>query len=395
MTFTRSHPTLLFYKTASEIPAKYWKLLRASKSHYFTASYLSSLEVHHPNMDFLYALCLDEKQQLRGFVSVQVFDFSLESLETDWQNTFMRIGSLARKLKLFPKRKPLRILNCGLPHVSGNHGVFLLAESDQKRIVSALFKGIQTYVKQSYKEAPIDIFMVKDFPENELHTMNELINMGYYAFNVEPNMVVRIPNTWKSLSDYTAALKTKFRVKTNKALQRSQDLEIEILNSSSIASALEEMTRLFRSVTANASFNLTDFNLASYERLLQVFPEDYFVKTYRFQGKLVGFSSGLFQAQALDAHFVGIDYTYNKSLAIYQRMLYDYIDMAIQRKVVKLNLGRTASEIKSSVGATPEHLTVYIRHKKSITNKFLQLFLHRIQPSEFQQKFPFKKDANS
>ncbi len=87
--------------------------------------------------------------------------------------------------------------------------------------------------------------------------------------------------------------------------------------------------------------------------------------------------------------------TLNKSNAIYQRMLYDYIDIAIKQKLSTINFGRTASEIKSSVGAIPEHLTVYIRHKKTITNKFLKLFLLKIQPTEFHQKFPFKIDKKS
>ncbi len=82
----------------------------------------------------------------------------------------------------------------------------------------------------------------------------------------------------------------------------------------------------------------------------------------------------------------------NKSHAIYQRMLYDYIDIAIKQKLSTLNFGRTASEIKSSVGAIPQHLTVYIRHKKSIRNKFLKLFLLKIRPTKFNQKFPFKID---
>ena len=60
------------------------------------------------------------------------------------------------------------------------------------------------------------------------------------------------------------------------------------------------------------------------------------------------------------------------------------------KKLHTINFGRTASEIKSSVGAVPEDLTIYLRHKKGITNKFLRLLLQRIQPSTFQQKFPFK-----
>ena len=95
---------------------------------------------------------------------------------------------------------------------------------------------------------------------------------------------------------------------------------------------------------------------------------------------------------SLDAHFVGIDYTNNKEYAIYQRMLYDYIALGIKKKVNTINFGRTASEIKSSVGAVPQDLTVYLRHKKTITNQILSLFLKRIQPSVFKQKYPFKNN---
>jgi hypothetical protein len=93
----------------------------------------------------------------------------------------------------------------------------------------------------------------------------------------------------------------------------------------------------------------------------------------------------------LDAHFVGIDYLLNKEYAIYQRMLYDYIKIAIKKRIKVLNFGRTASEIKSSIGAVPQDLTMYIRHKKSIKNRILRLFLQKIEPTPFHQKFPFKK----
>ena len=71
-------------------------------------------------------------------------------------------------------------------------------------------------------------------------------------------------------------------------------------------------------------------------------------------------------------------------------MLYDYIEIAISKKLKTINFGRTASEIKSSVGAFPQDLTMYLRHKKTITNKILKVFLQRVQPTPFQQKFPFK-----
>ena len=158
---------------------------------------------------------------------------------------------------------------------------------------------------------------------------------------------------------------------------------------------LKPMTELYFKVSSKASFNLSDFNLKTYQSLKERLGDRYLLHSYWLEDKMVGFLSGATNGDALDAHFVGIDYSLNKTYGIYQRMLYDYIRMAIEKRLKTVNFGRTASEIKSSVGAVPEHLTIYIRHKKSITNKFLRLFLQRIQPTEFNQKFPFKQVAPS
>jgi len=135
---------------------------------------------------------------------------------------------------------------------------------------------------------------------------------------------------------------------------------------------------------------LGNFNLETYKDLKEKLGDDYILKTYWLEDKIVGFISGVINQKSLDAHFVGIDYNLNREYAIYQRMLYDYIEIAINKKIKTINFGRTASEIKSSVGAKPQDLTMYLRHKKSITNRILKLFLQRVQPTPFQQKSPFK-----
>lgn len=151
------------------------------------------------------------------------------------------------------------------------------------------------------------------------------------------------------------------------------------------------MTCLYEKVAGNATFNLGLFNLETYRDLKKQFGNNYILKTYWLEDEIVGFVSGIVNEKSLDAHFVGIDYKRNRTHAVYQRMLYDYVEIAIQLKLKTVNFGRTASEIKSSIGAVPENLTMYLRHKKTIKNKILKLFLQRVQPTPFQQKFPFKK----
>ena len=204
-------------------------------------------------------------------------------------------------------------------------------------------------------------------------------------------MLLNLKEDWRSFDDYLAALKTKFRVKAKKALQLSATLKIEDVTLENIENLLPEMTALYKKVSSKADFNLGDFNLETYISLKERLQDNYILKVYFLNGKVVGFMSGIVNQNSLDAHFVGIDYLLNKEYAIYQRMLYNYVEIAIEKRLKYLNFGRTASEIKSSIGAIPQDLTMYIRHKKSIKNRILKLFLQRIEPTPFHQKFPFKK----
>ena len=105
-----------------------------------------------------------------------------------------------------------------------------------------------------------------------------------------------------------------------------------------------------------------------------IYRNDFIVKAYFFEKKLVGFLSALKTKDHLDAHFIGIDYKVNKQLAIYPRILNDYVRLGIKHQVNQINFGRTASEIKTTIGASPQPLICYIRHKRSWVNKLISPF---------------------
>jgi len=359
---------------------------------YLHPDYLQAIEENNSQLTFFYVVVKDDTQKAISLATAQVIDFYIDSIPSDNQGMLHAIACIGRQLKILPREKPLKILNCGNPFVSGEHGIFIQENQDRQKVIRTLAKAILSYSQQHF-DFSIDVFIMKDFVEESLPISNELISLGYYAFNVEPNMKLEVSSDWNSFDDYLSALKTKFRVKAKKALKISNELEVESLTAESLATHLKSMTELYLTVTSKASFNLGEFRLKTYQQLKETLGDNYLLRSYSLKGKLVGFLSGVINGNSLDAHFVGIDYKLNRIYGIYQRMLYDYIQMAIEHQLKTINFGRTASEIKSSVGAVPEHLTIYIRHKKTITNKFLRLFLQRIQPSEFNQKFPFKQIA--
>lgn len=390
MNYRKQSNTILYFNKIDEIPEKVWKTLDCKKNSYFHHDFLNSLEKNNPQLTFFYVVLTDKQNNAIAFASTQIINFYIDDIQYDSRSILKTIVSVGRKVKILPKEKPLRILNCGNTFVSGEHGIFIKKNQNKRVLLRKLAKAILNYTQDYYKQNPIDIFIMKDFLEESLPISNELISLGYYAFNVEPNMKLSLNTDWNNFDDYLNSLKTKFRIKAKKALQLSRDLIVKEVTSNNIDDQLKKMTHLYKRVASKASFNLGEFRLSTYKDLKDKLNDSYILKSYWLEDKMVGFMSGIINDKTLDAHFVGIDYSLNRQYAVYQRMLYDYIYIAIKNEIKILNFGRTASEIKSSVGAIPEHLTIYIRHKKSITNKFLKLFLLKIQPTEFNQKFPFK-----
>ncbi|HBR55673.1 MAG TPA: hypothetical protein DEA82_16395, partial [Flavobacteriaceae bacterium] len=92
----------------------------------------------------------------------------------------------------------------------------------------------------------------------------------------------------------------------------------------------------------------------------------------------------------LEASYIGLDYKYNISHALYERLLYGYVEDAIIHKSTLLTLGRTSELIKSAMGAIPQEMTLYIKHTSKLKNALLKPIVEAISPSDFELRTPFK-----
>ena len=382
--------TALFFSSIDQISPKIWEGLQCAKNIYFNPAFLKAVEKNHPEIVFSYVVLIDKNSNPIAFATIQIVNFHIDDIKNDLELLIRKLKNIGRKLHILPNKKPLKILISGNTFVSGEHGIFIKKNQNKKIIIKELAKAILHFVNAN-KKIKIDAFLLKDFRNKSLFISNELRDYNYHPFSVEQNMMLKLDENWHVFEDYLASMKTKFRVKARKAFLRSTNIKIENVTPENIDIQLPKMTALYKKVVDNADFNLGNFNLNSFKDLKKNIGSNYILKTYWLDDNIVGFISGVINQKSLDAHFVGINYELNKEHAIYQRMLYDYIEIGIEKNLNRINFGRTASEIKSSVGAVPQDLTMYIRHKKSITNKILKLFLQRIQPTPFQQKFPFKK----
>lgn len=379
----------LYFSSVNDISEEIWQSLQCEDNSYFHRGFLKSFEKNHSEITFSYIVLIDKEENPIAFTSIQIIDFQLDAIKNDLELFVRKIKNIGRKLHIIPNKKPLKILISGNTFVSGEHGIFIKENQNKKIVIKELAKAILHWAQNDQK-LKIDAFLLKDFLNESLFITDELKDFNYHPFSVEPNMVFEIDKEWQNFDDYLAAMKTKFRVKAKKAISLSKDIIIEDVTAKNIENLLPKMTILYQKVAKNATFNLGEFNLETYKDLKKEFGEHYVLKAFCLDNNVVGFMSGIINKNNLDAHFVGLDYQLNRPYAIYQRMLYAYVEIAINKKLNTINFGRTASEIKSSVGAIPQDLTMYLRHKKSITNKILKLFLQRVQPTPFEQKLPFK-----
>ena len=90
-------------------------------------------------------------------------------------------------------------------------------------------------------------------------------------------------------------------------------------------------------------------------------------------------------------YYIGFDRETNATAPIYFRLLQAVVDHAIQLGCSRLSLGRTALEPKARLGARPEPMSIWIRHRIPMLNVLVRALLHTISHhDEPPERNPFK-----
>lgn len=371
------------YPSVDLIDPVVFKELNTDKNVYFSKSFLKAFERSNPQIEFKYITIADAEKKTIALAVVQVISLSVEGTLKN-----IKVASLIRKLLgLFFCNEHIKILFCGNVFLSGEHGIRCSDGVSKDEIMSQIGIALDAVAANT---KPLHAIFIKDFKEESLKNTRQFLKFGYSEINVEPNMIVQLDPKWKTFEDYKNILKSKYRVKANKADSSSSSLKTRLFTEHDFETYKEELQALYQNTIDNASFNAQVLNLNTYIHLRASFKDDFIVKAYFLEDKLVGFLTALVNKNTLDAHFIGLDYRLNKSHAIYPRILNDYVRLGIEKQVSSIDLGRTASEIKTTIGAKPIELSCYIKHKNPFFNSLIKPFFRRIKIKEFKQHLPFK-----
>ena len=384
--------TWRIYENTSQVDKVAWAQLHPVGGAFLCLDYLAALEdAHDEGLEIRLAMFYKGPQPL-GIAAFQIAHFVTS--EDAYSNVFLNcINAIARCIR---GKHIHNILINGNAFATGEHGFSFQPEVSSDTIATCLHHAMEAIAKLEQKKGRrICAMVTKDFYPNTMGVADQLGQYKFKKFQVDHNMVMPVLAEWITFDDYLDSLNTKFRTKAKAALKRSSNLRIVEASENDVLMHADAMQRLYENVYLKADFRLGKLQSKALAELLKRIPNQFFVRQYFLNDELVGFMTAMRCGNVLEAHVIGIDYNTNRDHGVYQRILYDYVGLAIRLHCTRIVYGRTAAEIKSTVGAFPVDLTCCIKHRRSISNALLSMIITYVKPSDYPQREPFKAEVLS
>jgi hypothetical protein len=209
----------------------------------------------------------------------------------------------------------------------------------------------------------------------------------------EPFMVLELDSAWKTFEEYLGAMKTKYRTRAKRALTLSAHCEQCACTDWPDADWLEWAAELLGKTLADKVVALPEDLRELLATFKRVYGADFHVFGYRSHGNWVGFITALHEGDTVYALHMGFEPEFAREVQFYQRSMMDVVALGIELGAARVNMGRTATEIKSTLGAKPvANSYVFLancRWMRWLVQAYVRWF-HRL-PS-YELRSPFRED---
>ena len=221
-----------------------------------------------------------------------------------------------------------------------------------------------------------------------------LCDTGYYSLPVDPVMELTIDGAWGSFDDYLSSLSSKYRVRYRRAAAKFSGLTKRKISRQEVSSLQSEIFRLYRATSGNADYNAARLTPGYFSWLGQFYAGSQKrceLTGYFDGGRLIGFTSVIFNGSVCHAHYLGMEDAYKFSHHLYHNMLYDLLEVGLIAGCDRIDFGRTALEIKSSLGAVPTDYACLVKAANSWVNKLIPRFTPAVYVRRpWQARQPFR-----
>ena len=382
------------YKTIDELPDAWDTLLVHDV--FLQTDYLKTLRSASPKTISMYYVGMFVDEVLSGIAIIQRVElYAKDMFRTESSSRIKAIlkDGISRILKG-------NILVVGNLMHTGQHGIYVEKNAlSQPVFLSQLFLAIDElngFIKNQKKKTIRTILWKDYFKEDFIHTENKQFETkGFYHVNVQPNMLLQIRPHWNSMPDYLGDLNTKYKTRFKRAKKKFGNIRQTELSLLDVQTNQTRIYELYKNVSNNARFNTFVLPENHFYEMKKALEDRFRIFGYYKNEELIGFYTLILNGDQLETYFLGYDQAHQYENQLYLNMLYDMIDFGINNLFKTIVYARTAMEIKSSVGAKPKAMSMYIKHTNPIINALLQQIFKLMNPSQqWEERNPFKNTDN-
>lgn len=365
-----------------------WNAVLQKESIFLDTDYLKGLEkAMEASMEFRYVIYYCEKYTPIGIAYFQVVD--LVDTGSKYADAVKKLGKGIGS-KIVSELKVRSLVQGNVFHC-GEYGYRFSEKVTSSEQLSLLENTANRLKQDGDLNSKVSIVVFKEFWPQSFPVSEELVGMRYHMFRMDMNMVMDLDSEWKGIDSYAQSLTSKSRTRLKSILKRSSDLTFTDWGADEIRTNMKKLDVLFKNVLDRSSFTFGVLEIEAYAQWKELIGDRLFFQAVHCNSELVGFMSAFLSESDLDVHYVGLEYTCNEEIGLYQRMLIEFLRYGIQQKVERINFGRTAEQAKSSLGARPVEMRLYTKHRNIIANKLIAPLMASVVPSEFELRSPFKK----
>lgn len=369
------------FNSTKELP-KEWNSIIGQHNIMLSEEYFRVLEKSKPiNMKYSFVGFFSDEDLIGG----ALFQY-LNFIE---HKSFQKGEMLCSIRNFLAKQLSKDVMILGNNMLTGQNGFYFntLKISTEKAIT--LLKEASKGVSNVFGKTSLVIY--KDYQKSFLKNFDKEKFKSFYRFSVQPNMILNIKPEWKTFEDYSNDLSKKYRARLKSAKKKIDGIQKRELDIESIKKYRNEMNILYQNVAENAPFNTFFLTENHFESMKQNLKDNFKVFGYFFNEKLIGFYTLILNNNDIDTYFLGYDKEIQKEKQIYLNMLFDMTEFGVSNQSKRIVFGRTALEIKSTIGAEPVEIFGLIKHNNKAINPFMEKIFTSLNPKVgWIQRKPFK-----
>lgn len=372
---------LKIYSTVSDLP-EYWNTVIGNHNIMLSKEYFHVLEVSSPQNMRCYFVGFFLDNELIGGALFQYLDFQYHS-------TFQKNQVWCSIRNFFGRQFSKDVMILGNNMLTGQNGFYFdSSKINLEQVVPLLDKAVCNMQKEIRKTS---LIIYKDYQSNFVTYFNDKAHQAYFKFSVQPTMILKLRKQWLNFEDYLNDFSTKYRTRAKSAKKKLQGIEKRELHLREVKKLQKEMNFLYQNVAENAPFNTFFLAENHFEMMKENLKDNFKIFGYFSEQKLIGFYTLILNNEDIDTYFLGYNKELQKEKQLYLNMLLDMVDFSIHHQFKRIIFGRTALEIKSTIGAEPVEIFGLIKHKNFLANQFMKNIFPSLSPkTEWIQRKPFK-----